>query len=212
VDYFAIHLKKLKTKAGLKRFDEVKALVFTLIIVLLIAYFFVSPKRYYGIFGNWVRYQSYKEHLVGTSGYPVFLNKAGLVDSGTERIGRAMVPSRQSRQIKRIVKYLMENTREDEPVFCFPELALYNFLTDRPAVSRFYIATFAWTAPEWREEILRQLDREWPRVIIYDTRLSALAKSINRSEELLPEVRKYITENYHVIRKIGEIHIYERNI
>jgi len=25
-------------------------------------------------------------------------------------------------------------------------------------------------------------------------------------------VRKYITENYHVIREIGEIHIYERNI
>ncbi|NQU95954.1 MAG: SEC-C domain-containing protein [Candidatus Omnitrophica bacterium] len=188
-----------------------KAISSVLLILLCFFYFLVSEKRYYGTLHGWIQHQTLKKYI--SSGYtkPLLISSLNLVRPRIERSGNIMILPQQAGKMEKVVSYLEENTEENEEVFTFPEHGLYNFLADRPAFSRFYIAGFAWTTPEWRSELLNELARKKPKVVVYCTRLSNMAKSINRSKELLPEVSEFIVNNYHVSRKFYDIIIYERN-
>lgn len=179
--------------------------------VVAVAYFGVSPKRYYGTLGGWLVYQCLKGGVVATYSFPLPIEMLALTESKVERIGKAMIPVWQETQIAPVVEYLKQNTKEGEEVFCFPEHGLYNFLAERPAPTQFYIAGLAYTAPQWREKLLAQLATQDPRVIVYNKELSDLAKSIGRKEELLPDVTEYIERNYHVAERFGTVRIYLRD-
>jgi len=68
----------------------------------------------------------------------------------------------------------------------------------------------AWTTPAYRAELLQELRSQKPRIIVFSTELSNLAKSIGRTEELLPEVSSYITQRYRIAQQFGSILIYVR--
>jgi hypothetical protein len=188
-----------------------KTVAFGMLAVAVGSYFLVSPKRYYGTLHGWLAYQQLKGELVATYSFPVPFHSLGLKESKVERIGKAMIPSWQEAQVAAVVEYLKKNTKEREEVFCYPEHGLYNFLAERPASTQFYIAGYAYTAPHWREKLLAQLSTHGPRIVVYNTEISNLAKSIGRREELFPDVTKFIERNYHVAEAFGTIRIYLRN-
>ena len=133
-----------------------------------------------------------------------------LVKVPVERIGPILVEKNQAKEIESVTKYIISNTSKNEPVFAFPEHSLYNFLADRPAVSRFYIAAYAHTMDEWKTELLTELQSHPPRYIIYSHQLSNLAKAIGRKTELLPEVIEFISENYVIEKNFSNISIYRK--
>ena len=104
--------------------------------------------------------------------------------------------------------FIVKNTEQNEPIFTFPEHGIYNFFADRPAIGRFPIAGFAWTTKEYASELLQTLKDKKPRYIIFGKRLSNLAMSIGRKEELLPEVSRFVKENYILVRSFNTVDIY----
>lgn len=187
-----------------------KTVAIGLSLVLAVTYFLISPKRYYGTLEGWYLYQQFKPGLVVTYSFPVPRDRLNLVRSKVERIGDAMIPSWQEAQVSRVVEYLRKNTKEGEEIFCFPEHGLYHFLAERPGSTRFHIPGMAWTTPAYRAELLQELRSQKPRIIVFSTELSNLAKSIGRTEELLPEVSSYITQRYRIAQQFGSILIYVR--
>lgn len=181
-----------------------------LVVLVLFLYMGASHKRVYGSWGNWLKYQSNKNNLIPH--YITLIDKSiiQLVRSDTERIGPILIPKDQVEEIDGVAKYMINNTLPGEPVFAFPEHSLYNFLTDRPAVSRFYITVYAHTTDKWKDELLTELQLHPPRYIIYSRQLSNLAKISNRKTELLPEVISLILDNYVIEKNFSNIAIYRR--
>ena len=193
--------------------DEQKITVAFSVIFLGVAlsYFLLSEKIYYGSLSRWLNYQFNKGDFISEHRKPIPLNSVDLVKSGVGRLGNVEIMAEHENKIKEVVDYLRENTRQDEAIFTFPEHGLYNFLADRPVSGRFPIAGLAWTYPGWRDEILSDLKSQKPRIIVYSTKLSNLAKSIRRKEELLPEVSKYILKNYREVKKVDDAFILKLN-
>ncbi|MFC1708955.1 hypothetical protein ACFL2J_02700 [Candidatus Omnitrophota bacterium] len=190
---------------------DFKYIAILVIFLLMISYSLISEKRFYGTFKNWFLYQEHKEDVM-----PMYLNFVPLYtfDSRLLNIPRAKgirVPSEQAEEMERVTEYIISVTKPGEPVFAFPEHSIYNFLADRPCIDRFGIPGVAWTTEEWREELLVDLKKVNPRYIIYGTRLSIMAKCINRKEELLPDVISYIRMHYHKEVSFGAIAILKRN-
>lgn len=188
-----------------------KVTVIILILILSSAYFLTSHKRYYGSFGNWIEYQKFKSRLVATYLHPIPANQADLVKASLGRLGDIMIPDGEDRQMKAVVDYITAHTAKDEEIFTFPEHGIYNFLADRPFFNKFSIAVFAWTTPEWQSELLEALRTKKPRTIIFSTRLSNHAQSIDRDEELLPDIIRFVMDNYHMTHEFGDIAIYSLN-
>ncbi|GAB1353530.1 hypothetical protein MASR1M12_22660 [Erysipelotrichia bacterium] len=109
-----------------------------------------------------------------------------------------------------MAEQIRQKTLQDERVFTFPELALYNFLSDRPAFSRFNVAVYAHTVPAWQQEILYELKAAPPRYILYSKKLSNVARNIGHTTELLPDVVEYIRNNYKIEVGGDEIGLYRR--
>ncbi len=190
----------------------IKALCAVMLFVCVTTYFVASPKRYYGTFKGWTRYQEVKQFLIGTYSMPIAMGKAGLVRSQIPRVGDILIPEWEERVAGDVVKYIESNAATGDEVFCFPEHGLYNFLADRPAPGRFYIPGFAWTTKEWQEELLGSLIAKPPKIVVYSTSLSNMARSIGRNEELLPEVSRFIREKYREAARYGDVIIYEKNL
>ena len=207
---FAIYSQFKKTGL-LKKYELFKVISIALFFVIFFSYILISPKRYYGTFGGWINYQSTKKYLTVTDMHPLPINKIKLVKSNIKKIGVSMIPDWQASTMESTVAYLKNNTRIGEEVFCFPEESLYNFLADRPAFSRFYIAAYAWSNPKWRLELLNEFITKKPRIVLSSNLLSNMAECAGRSKELFPEIRKLIANKYHVVAKFYDIIIYERN-
>ena len=172
-------------------------------------YIFFSYKRVYGSWIGWARYEINKEELMPYYIFLVDKKKMRLRPVNIERIGPVLVEFTQAKEIESVTSYIKEHTEEGEPVFTFPEHGLYNFLFDRPAVGRFYTAVYAHTTDKWEKELLSDLKRYPPHYIVYSHKLSSVARNIGRKEELLPEIRKFIADNYSLEKVIDrQIGIY----
>jgi hypothetical protein len=57
-------------------------------------------------------------------------------------------------------------TKPDEAILMYPELAIYFFLTDRPFLGRFPMATFSWFDETWHRELMRDLKEVKPRYVV----------------------------------------------
>jgi hypothetical protein len=203
---FIILVAMFLEKAQIKRYFTYPA-----IILIVITFFIVSPKRFYGTLEGWGAYQVSKSDRVALYNAPAWISASDLETSSIPRIGHIMIPRSQEKLFKDVANYLSQNTIQGEEIFFFPEQGIFAFCADRPYATRFSIAGFAWTAPWWREEILRDLSIKRPRIIVWGKTLSNMARSISRKEELLPTVIGYIEENYSQVAKFDYISIYKRN-
>lgn len=174
-------------------------------------YFAVSEKQYFRSFGLWGQYQRYKDVVIpGKLGVHV-LNPKEWATLECPRGGGVLAPRVQQAEIDSVVRFLQGHTAPDEPVFTFPEHGIFNFLADRPGVSRFDLTGYAWADPRWRTELLEQLKRQRPRFAVTGARLSILASSIGRREEVLPEVVSYLAQHYRVVGTFSGVVLLKRH-
>ncbi len=199
---------KIKQKTTVNKGNFVKLIAAVIIFIFTLSYVVFSEKRFYGNFKGWFLYQKYKAYLMPMYMGVIPLSELRLSALAIEGAKGIVVPESQAREIEGVTRYIVSVTRQDEPIFSFPEHGIYNFFTNRPVVSRFPIAGFAWTAEEYKTELLKSLKECRPRYVIFGTWLSNLAISIGRKEELLPEVSNFIKENYIVEKRFATIDIY----
>jgi hypothetical protein len=180
------------------------------ILLMCAAYSVMSEKRYYHSLAGWWWYQRHKEALTALYMGPQWVAEAEWVPLRAERGGGIRVPRFQAEEVDGVSRFLLESTAPGEALFTFPEHGIFHFLADRPSPSRFAIAGFAWTTPAWRHELLSALRTMPPRVVVKGTRLSNLARAINRTEELLPEVEVFLRDHYRILQRFPTIEILER--
>ena len=169
--------------------------------VLLAGVFFnvMSEKMPYdGLIGNWVYYQRWKWNLVPKVIYAEPLSKYREVDASIERMKGVKVSLDQAYEIEEVVKYIRANTKPSDPLLGFPELDFYNFLCDRPEVSRFYLSGLAYPRRQWQQEVLENVRLKKPPVVLYRAGLSVQAFSIGSKKEILTDVVDYIRLHYVV--------------
>ena len=180
-------------------------------VLLFMSYYVVnSEKRFYGSFSSWVRYQGQKKDFMPFYLEAIPISRMKLYSLTISRAKGVEIPVQQAPEIEGVTKYILSVTKQGEKVFTFPEHGIYNFLADRPCIDRFNIAGYAWTTPEYRKELLEDLEKSKPRYIIYGRELSNMAMAINRKKELLPEVIEYINKNYEKEISFGSIDILKR--
>jgi hypothetical protein len=184
------------------------------VFVILISslYIIYSYKRVYGSWPGWLEYQKNKNNIIPVYSSLRKKDDIKLVTANIKGFGPILANEDEVRQMEAVTEYLANNTSKGEPVFTFPEHGLYNFLADRPAATRFYIAAYAHTADKWKKELLSELQKNPPRYVVYSRQLSHVAKNARKKNELLPEVAVFILENYHLEKEFGRIGIYKRNL
>ncbi|MFH1798709.1 MAG: hypothetical protein ABH844_05170 [Candidatus Omnitrophota bacterium] len=197
-----------KKRAGGGNFT--KLIVCAVIFVGSMTYAVYSEKRFYGDIKGWFLYQKYKKHIMPTYTGAVPFSGLKMKAVAIDRAKGTIVLDEQAKVIEGVTEYIKKVTEPKESVFTFPEHGMYNFLTNRPCLDRFNIAGYAWTKSEWREELLRDLNEKKPRYIIYGKNLSNLAKAIQRTKEVLPEVIEYIEGNYEKEKTFGTTDILRR--
>lgn len=193
-----------------KRPPRLPALLAAGVLMLSTAYFVGSGKRYYGSLRGWFLYQRYKPNLIASYLAPRWPKPGSLAPLQCKRGGGIRVPAGQAEEIDGVTAFIKKHTAAGETVFAFPEHGIFNFLADRPGLSRFDIAGLAWTTPAWRTELLKELQTHPPRYAVVGRRLSNLALSIHRKEELLPEVRQYLVKHYRIVGTFPSVCILER--
>lgn len=112
-----------------------------------------------------------------------------------------------ARDITRIHAFLEEHTRPGDPVYFFPNEALYYFLFDRSNPTRYAIAYFAVTA-EQRRELVADLERVKPRYVVYS--LATWRVDDIPEGRQVPEVTAYIRTRYRPVLQWSRVWIMER--
>lgn len=189
---------------------RVPALLTAAALILSAAYLVGSEKRYYGTLRGWFLYQRFKPNLIATYTHTRWPAPGEMAPLRCERGGAIRVPRWQAEEMDGVTQFLKEHTAPGETVFAFPEHGIFNFLADRPGLSRFDIAALAGTIPAWRAELLNELQSHPPRYVIVGRFLSNLAGSIRRKEEMLPEVIQYLKRHYRLIRIYHSVDLLER--
>ena len=121
------------------------------------------------------------------------------------RIKFVTVPDWQANDCNLLVKFIEANTKPDETVFMFPELAGYSYIIDRPFVGRFPMVTFSWFNDEWHREFVKELKNNPPRFAIVDKDPGESFSEVyfkapgSTNREKYDEVARFIEENYQVI-------------
>ena len=193
----------ITTKANLVSFIT---LIFIFILMACFAIF--SEKRFYRDLKEWFWYQRHKDHMMPAYGAAVPFSYLRLSSLKIDRAKGIIVPLQQAEDIEAVTRYITSITYPNEAIFTFPEHGIFNFFADRPVVGRFPIASLALINKEYQLELMQSLKEGKPRYVILGKRLSNLAMAIDRKEELLPEITKFIKEHYVLLRSFHTIDIY----
>ncbi len=186
-------------------------LVISGVFLLVVAMYVVgSEKRYFRSLSGWVWYQQHKAALTPFYLGPIWVAQADWQPLRCTRGGGIRVPAFQAQELDGVTQFLQEHTAPEEAIVTFPEHGIFNFLADRPGISRFDIAGFAITTPAWRQEFLAALETHPPRFAIVGKRLSSMAQFLGKKTEVLPEAAAYLTAHYHVIKSFATVDIMER--
>jgi hypothetical protein len=125
----------------------------------------------------------------------------------SERAKGIIAPASQAREVDSVVAYITSHVKEGEAVFAFPDLGAYNFLTDRPPVSRFYTAEFSFMKPSYFKELMLDLKNKKPRYVICARDFSRLEKFRATLGAHLDEARRFLRENYDVVEEYATVDI-----
>ena len=105
---------------------------------------------------------------------------------------------------KAVKKYVTENTNKNDYVFSFTSDPLYYYVTNRKNPSRFYISWYADPQP-YTDELLKSLKANKPAIIIYKESTCWDAPDTIAMEARIPEVAKWINENYTTRIKLSNV-------
>jgi hypothetical protein len=140
---------------------------------------------------------------------------AGLVLFKIDRAGNVFIPLQQAEHITKVVNYLKAHTLPSESIYVFPHEAFYYFFTQRNCPTRFPIAISACYNVMYRKEVIRDLEKDKTKYIIYgidsyripDTNPIDNEKMVPTNpivnEKMIPEVVTYIKKNYIVENRFG---------
>jgi hypothetical protein len=123
------------------------------------------------------------------------------------RAGGVRVPVDRAAEIEGAVRYLLERTRSDEPVWAFPNEAMLNFLAERPPATRYPIATFAVTRDQ-RLGLIDEVSRSGARYAIVNSKPAIIDGLPSRLQ--MPEPWRYLDENFVLERAFGRLHVMRR--
>ncbi len=129
-----------------------------------------------------------------------------------ERGKGLLLPDWQADEINGVVDYIRAKTSPGEEVLTVPDQSAYNFLADRPCVSRFCQIDIASYRPDWQEEFRNALNKNKPRYVIarreedcFEPLLKGYPLVQNRQE-----ARDFIKRYYVREISFGRIDIYRR--
>ena len=99
---------------------------------------------------------------------------------------------------EKLVKYIQNEVSESETIFSYPWSPEIYFLADRRNVTAFD-TPYAFFSQEFQEEMIYQIEKGEPKLIIYDPEM----QFGNLAVDSLPEVNKYLQENFTSVLEIG---------
>jgi hypothetical protein len=99
---------------------------------------------------------------------------------------------------ERLVKYIQNEVSESETIFSYPWSPEIYFLADRRNVTAFD-TPYAFFSQEFQKEMIYQIEKGEPKLIIYDPEM----QFGNLAVDSLPEVNKYLQENFTSVLEIG---------
>ncbi len=196
------------------RFGKRRVIGLVFLTMMVVFHLFSIKRFYFGNIFSWFSYQTHKRQVI-----PVYLGmiekeklNSRAVNLNITGLKGSQVPDFQAQEIEEIVSYVRSHSAADDILFAFPELGIFNFLCDRPGLDRFTISGFAWGKPQWEAELLEDLERKKPRLVLTKNDLSNLAQSITRTEEILPDVQKFILDHYEIVHRTERLNIYRRKV
>lgn len=132
-----------------------------------------------------------------------------------ERIKGMVVPKWQAQELKQITDFINRNTKEDETVFMYPEQGAYHFITNRPFVGRFPMATFSWFHDSWHKEFFTELQNTKPRyaILVRDpgSTFPDVYFKVPQNKEKYDEIMSFIHQNYKLAGETKNMLIYRLN-
>lgn len=111
-----------------------------------------------------------------------------------------------SPELREVRHYIIQHTTKNDPIFAFTSNPLYYYLTDRQNPSRFYISWYADPQP-LTDELLRDLKSNKPKLIIYKENSWMDTPDNQPMSDRIPEVNRWIKENYKKSITIGNTEI-----
>ena len=132
-----------------------------------------------------------------------------------ERARGMVVPMWQADEMEGIVGFLKKNTKPGEMIFCYPEVANFNFWADRPFPGRFPIASFSWMTDEWHRELVAAFKESRPRYVIM-TKPGHRTFPVEWYSRNKTNIKKFnemtglILEQYAPIKTYESVSLYER--
>ncbi len=85
-----------------------------------------------------------------------------------DRLGALQIEDSQRAHLQRVVAFIQQNTRPEEPIFDFSSQGAYYFFADRPSATRYHQIAYAAT-PAMQREVIRDLEQTRTRLVIYRT-------------------------------------------
>jgi hypothetical protein len=109
-----------------------------------------------------------------------------------------------TKETEKLVKYVQKEVLESETIFSYPWLPELYFLANRKNVTAFD-TPYAFFSQEFQEEMIYQIEKGKPKLIIYNPEM----QFGNLVVDSLPEVNRYLQENFTSILEIGPNQILE---
>ncbi len=124
----------------------------------------------------------------------------------TKNSGMISIPSEDAERIMAINEFLTPYLNKGEIFYVFPNDAVYYFLFDTPMPVPFGVTHDAATQ-DLKMSVLKSLKKEKPRFILNTAGLYQV--DLIPEEMEFPLIKKYIDQNYYLIKEFGEVKILE---
>lgn len=125
-----------------------------------------------------------------------------LVQSGLARNGLLISP-REANRYQQVVKVIRETTREDDPIFVFPNNAEVYFLADRRNPFRLFNPTLSLIDQDEVAAFLREFDAKQPRLVLH-------RKKSGYNTDLTEQLLQGILPSYKLHSEVGGFAVFQR--
>ena len=100
-----------------------------------------------------------------------------------------LLPAEQALELEVVAAFAAGHIKEDEVMFTYPELGIYNFFAGRRFFGKFPISTFSWFNDRWHAEYLAELKASRPKFAIVQKEMPQYWKDVYLALE--PNRAKY---------------------
>ena len=88
------------------------------------------------------------------------------------------IPPWQDQDFNLLQQTINTLLKEDETLFTFPDLGIYNFIVDRPFVGKFPIVIFSWFNDDWAQGLYEELQRIKPKVVLFPKQIDPVFEKV----------------------------------